>query len=89
MVKVSIAIRTTGPISVVPLGVRLTDVQHQGRRGRDLAMLVRDGRPTKFEVEHKPDKVEVSIEPNRPTTQKGRYLLRIDRAEGHAAGPGR
>jgi Protein of unknown function (DUF1573) len=86
LVKVTIAIRTTGPISVVPLSVRLTDVTTKNGATRDLAMLVRDGRPTKFEVEHKPDKVEVSIEPNPTETQKGRYILRIKVPEGTLPG---
>jgi hypothetical protein len=86
VIKVTISTRTTGPISVVPLGVRLTDVTTKLGAHRELAMLVRDGRPTKFEVEHKPDKVEVSITPNFSEKQKGRYLLRIEVPAGTLPG---
>jgi hypothetical protein len=86
VVKVSIAIRTTGPISIVPMGLRLTDVTSKKGITRDLAILVRGGRPTKFEVVRKPDKLEVSIEPSATETQKGRYLLRISVPPGTAPG---
>jgi hypothetical protein len=64
----------------------LTDVTTKLGAHRELAMLVRDGRPTKFEVEHKPDKVEVSITPNFSEKQKGRYLLRIEVPAGTLPG---
>jgi Protein of unknown function (DUF1573) len=84
--KVSIAGRTTGPISVVPLGLRITDISSKKGGSGVLTMLVRGGRPTKFEVVQKPEKVEVKIEHSDTDTQKGRYLLQISVPAGTPPG---
>jgi hypothetical protein len=84
--KVSVAGRTTGPISVVPLGLRLTDISSKKGGSGVLQMLVRGGRPTKFEVVQKPEKVNVSIKPNDTATQKARYLLELNVPAGTPPG---
>jgi hypothetical protein len=84
LIKVPIAIRTTGPISVVPLALRLTDVTSKNGAHRELAILVRGARPTNFEIEYKPAKLDVSIKPS--DTQKGRYILQIDVPPGTQSG---
>ncbi len=83
---VSVAGRTTGPISVVPLGLRITDISSKKGGSGVLTMLVRGGRVTKFEVVQKPEKVNVRIEPSDTETQKGRYLIHIDVPPGTPPG---
>ena len=53
----------------------------------NVTLLVRGGRATKFEVVHKPEKIEVTIEPNETPTQKGRYRLIVNVPPGTAPGP--
>jgi hypothetical protein len=86
VVKVAIAGRTTGPISVVPPQLRMPSVT--GRQGatQDLTMLVRGARPTKFEVAHKPSQLDINIAPNDTASQKGRYRLTVTVPPGTPAG---
>jgi hypothetical protein len=84
--KVSIAGRTTGPISVVPPQLRMSSVNGTQGATQDLTMLVRGARPTKFEIARKPSKVDIQITPNDTDSQKGRYRLKVTVPPGTAAG---
>jgi hypothetical protein len=86
-VKVVVLGNVTGPISVIPEGLRWPDVS--GRQGatRDLTMLVRGGRQTRFDVAHKPEKVEVAIIPDDKPTLKGRYRMTVTVPAGTTPGP--
>jgi hypothetical protein len=75
--KVSVAGRTVGPVSVVPTSLRLTNVSSKNGVTGELAVLVRGDRPIKFEVERKPAAVEVKIERSQTKNQAGRYNLRV------------
>jgi hypothetical protein len=85
-VKVSIAGRTTGPISVLPPTLRMPSVTSSQGAIQDLTLLVRGGRPTKFEIAHTPAKLKVAITQNDTASQKGRYRLRVTVPPGTPAG---
>jgi hypothetical protein len=76
LVKVSVGGKTTGPISVVPERLSIPSVSSVQGYTKDLSLLVRGGRPTKFDIVRKPDKVKINISLNDTPTQKGRYRLR-------------
>ena len=86
-VKVSISGYATGPISVVPDRVRMTNVSSRLGATHNLTLLVRGGKATKFDVVHKPEKIDVTIEPNETPTQKGRYRLTVSVPPGTPSGP--
>jgi len=86
VVKVTIAGRTTGPISVLPERLRMSNVTSKQGATQNLTLIVRGGKPTRFDVTHKPAKVEIEIKPNATPSQKGRYLLTATVPPGTAAG---
>ena len=49
-------------------------------------MLVREGRPTKFTIERKPEKIDVQIVPNEQSGAKGRYRLIVTVPRGTPPG---
>ena len=84
VVKVTIAGKTTGPISVLPERLRMTNVTSSQGATQNLTLVVRSGKPTKFEVTHKPAKVDIKITPDEK--QKGRYRLTATVPAGTSAG---
>ncbi len=84
--KVTITGNVTGPISVVPERLRMPNVVGQQGATRELTLLVRGAETTKFEVAHKPDKVEVAITPSNTGETKGRYLVTVKVPPGTAPG---
>ncbi|MFI5457407.1 MAG: DUF1573 domain-containing protein [Isosphaerales bacterium] len=86
VVKVSIAGRTTGPISVLPERLRMSNVISSQGATQNMTLIVRGGKPTKFEVTQKPAKVKIEIKPNPTPSQQGRYLLTATVPKGTAAG---
>ncbi len=83
--KVSIGGSVTGPISAVPHLVRILNVTSRVGVTKDVALLVRGQKSTKFEVARKPDQLEVAIDPDDSKT-KGRYRMRVTVPKGTAAG---
>jgi hypothetical protein len=83
--QVSIGGRVNGPISAVPPLVRILNVTSRLGVTKDIALLVRGAKAVKFEVAHKPDPLEVAIDPDDSTT-KGRYRMRVTVPKGTAAG---
>ncbi len=86
-VKVSIAGYATGPISIVPDRVRMTSVSSTQGGTLNLNLVVRGGKATVFEVVHKPEKIDVTIESNETPTQKGRHRLTVSVPPGTPSGP--
>jgi hypothetical protein len=76
----------TGPISVVPPGVRLPHVAGRLGSSRELKLQVRGKRATSFDVLHKPEQIEVAIKPKDPTSEQGTYLLVVTVPRGTSAG---
>jgi hypothetical protein len=85
-VKVTLMGNISGAVSVVPDRLQMINVP--GRQGGSgtLALLVRGGRETQFEVVRKPDKVEVTIERDDTASVKGRYRMKVTVPPGTAAG---
>jgi hypothetical protein len=77
---------TAGPISVMPNALRIVAVDGKDGASGQVTLLVREGRSTEFKVTHKPDKIEVSIEPNDTPTLKGRYRVLVTVPPGTPAG---
>jgi hypothetical protein len=86
-VKMTITGDVTGPIMVIPEGVRLPDVSSRQGASRDLTLLVRGGLATDFKVARKPAQVEVDIVREDTATLKGRYRLTVRVPPGTPAGP--
>jgi hypothetical protein len=86
-IKMSITGNVTGPITVIPDRVRMRSVSSSQGATQDLTLLVRGGKPTRFEVAHKPEQLNVTITPDDTATQKGRYKMTVTIAPGTAAGP--
>ena len=68
--KMSIGGSITGSITVIPERLRLPGVPSTQGASRDMTVLVRGGRPTKFEVAYHPEKVNVRITPDDTTTRE-------------------
>jgi hypothetical protein len=75
----------TGPISVIPASLSMVTVSGKKGGRSELTLLVREGRSTGFTITHKPEKVEVSLEPNETPTLKGRYRLTVTVPPGSPA----
>jgi hypothetical protein len=75
----------TGPISVMPASLSMVVVS--GKKGDKsvLNLLVREGRSTSFTIAHKPEKVDVTLEPNETPSLKGRYRLTVTVPPGSPA----
>jgi hypothetical protein len=84
--KLTITGNTRGSISVIPDRLSMPSVSTHRGATRDLTLLVRDGRPTKFEVAYRPEKLDVKITPDDTPTQKGRYKLTVTVPRGTSAG---
>jgi hypothetical protein len=85
--RVQVTGNVTGPISVIPERVQLPTVSSSQGASRDLTILVRGGRPTKFTVGPHPEKVQVEIKPDDKATQKGRYTMTVTVPPGTSPGP--
>jgi Protein of unknown function (DUF1573) len=85
--KITITGNMIGPISVIPDRVRMSSVSSSQGASRDLTLLVRGGKPTKFEVLSHPEKLDVKITPDDTATQHGRYKMTVTVAPGTSAGP--
>ena len=77
---------TSGPINVMPNSMRMVTINGKDGGSGQVTLLVREGRPTSFEVAHKPEKIDVSITPNDTPTLKGRYRLNVTVPPGTSAG---
>jgi hypothetical protein len=86
-VRVSIAGKVTGPITVVPAGLRMSNVAGPRGASADLTLLVRGDHEIHFEVAYKPGKVEVAIMRDETPTMKGRYRMTVKVPAGTPAGP--
>ena len=74
-VKLMVYGTVTGPISVLPERLRLINVTSSRGGSGEVTLLVRGGKPTKFEVASKPEKLDVEIVPSETATLKGRYRM--------------
>ena len=86
-VKVSISGNANGPITVVPDNVRLPNVTSKRGDSKDITLMVRGGKTTKFEVVYKPKNLEVEIAANTDNpAMKGRYRVTVIVPRGTAPG---
>jgi hypothetical protein len=83
--RVALGGTVTGPISVIPAGLRMPRVSNRKSSSRELRILVRGGRETTFAVLHKPDKIEVEVKPSA-SSSKGDYRLVVTVPVGTQAG---
>lgn len=86
-VKATLTGNITGPIRVIPERLTMTSVSSSQGASRDMTLLVRAGRPTKFTVADLPKNVQVDITPDDTPTQKGRYKMTVTVPAGSSAGP--
>lgn len=86
-VKVSIVGHVNGPINVVPERLRWPNVIGRTGDSKQLKLMVRGDRATKFEVAHKPDKVQVAIAPPDASASKtGYYIMTVTVPPGTSSG---
>jgi len=85
---VSIVGTTTGAIRVTPTSVRVIVNDTKIAHPLVIALLVQDGRPTNFEVTHKPAKAKVTVAPvSDPSTAQKRYHLTVTLPPGWPVDP--
>jgi hypothetical protein len=75
-----------GPINVMPYKLQIVAVNGKEGASGQVTLLVREGRPTRFTVERKPAKVNVSIVANETQSLKGRYRLTVTVPPGTSPG---
>jgi len=85
-VRLLVSGMVVGPISVLPELLRLVNVTSDRGGSGEATILVRGGRPTKFEVARKPAKFEVEIAPSETGTLKGRYRVKVTIPPGTPSG---
>lgn len=84
-VKVSVGGNVIGPISVVPPGFRRHDITTKGA-SHDLALMVRGGKETHFDVASAPEKLKVVVAPDDSPGIKGRYRMTVTVPPGTPSG---
>jgi hypothetical protein len=85
-VEVSISGDCSGPISTIPSRLRMPTVSGAKGGSGQVTLLVRSGKPTKFEVAEKPDKLLVAVAPDESNNQKGRYRVTVTVPPGTSPG---
>jgi hypothetical protein len=85
-IRLTVTGKMVGPISASPQRLRLVPVYSNQGKTEELKLTVRGLRPTKFEVEKKPDKFQVEIQPVDPGSAGGQYLLTVTVPKGFPAG---
>jgi hypothetical protein len=85
-IRLKVSGTVTGPISVLPDRLRLINVTTTRGGSGEATLLVRGGKPTKFEVAQKPEKVDVQIASAETNTLKGRYRMTVSVPPGTPSG---
>ena len=85
-VKVAIVGKVTGPISVYPEKLEMYNVASREGASRNLSLVVRGGRETRFEVVRAPEQVKVDIVPDDKATDERPVSDDGHRAPGTPAG---
>jgi hypothetical protein len=75
--KLTVAGKMVGPISASPERMRLVPVHSRMGDTKQLTLTVRGLRPTRFEVQSKPEKIDVAVVPSDPSSQGGQYRLTV------------
>jgi hypothetical protein len=75
--KLTVSGKMVGPISASPERLRLVPVHSPMGRTGELMLTVRGLRPTRFEVESKPDRIDVAVSPGGPSSQQGQYRVTV------------
>jgi hypothetical protein len=83
--KIAIVGNVSGPISAFPERVRIPNVTRAEGITKDVSLLVRGDKETKFEVARKPERLEVAIVSGESSTS-GRYHMRVTVPKGTTAG---
>jgi hypothetical protein len=84
-IQLVLAGSSSGPISVMPPILRMVALNGKNGASGQVTLLVREGLPTSFSIEHKPEKVDVSIAANDTPTLKGRYRMTVSVPPGTPA----
>ena len=84
--KVTVAGKVIGPISVVPQKLEMPSVSTGKGASGNLTLIVRGGKETHFQVAHAPGKLEVAIAPDDRPGMKGRYHMRVTVPPGSPTG---
>ena len=84
--KMTIAGRMTGPITVHPEKLEMLNVVSRAGASRDFSLLVRGGKEIHFEVALAPEKVKVAIVRDEASRLKGRYRVTVTVPPGTPAG---
>jgi hypothetical protein len=84
--KVTVAGKVIGPISVVPQKLEMPSVASEKGASGDLTLIVRGEKETHFQVAHAPGKLQVAIAPDDRPGRKGRYHMRVTVPPGSPTG---
>ncbi len=84
--KVTLAGKVTGPISVVPQKLEMPSVASGKGASGELTLIVRGGKATHFEVASAPQNLKVAIAPDNRPGMTGRYQMKVIVPPGTPAG---
>jgi hypothetical protein len=75
--KLTVTGKMVGPISASPERVRWVPVHSPMGKTGEVMLTVRGLRPTRFEVESKPERIDVAVSPSDPASQGGQYRMTV------------
>jgi hypothetical protein len=75
--KLTVTGKMVGPISASPDRVRWVPVHSPRGMTGEVMLTVRGLRPTRFEVESKPERIDVAVSPSDPASQGGQYRMTV------------
>jgi len=84
--KINLSGKMVGPISLTPERARLFKVSGSRGGSGEVKILVRNQRPTRFEVVSAPARFKVDITPDDKTDKPGRYLITVTIPPGQPTG---
>jgi hypothetical protein len=85
-VKLTVAGKITGPITVFPEKLDMFNVSSKTGASRDLSLMVRGGKETHFEVAQAPANLKVAVVPDDKQPVKGRYRVTVSVPPGTPSG---
>lgn len=75
--KLTMTGKVVGPIAVLPERVRLFGIPGQKGGSKEVTLLVRGHRPTRFEVTRSPERFKVDVQPSDNSSKSGKYRLTV------------
>lgn len=85
-VRLALSGKMVGPISLIPSMLEMHNVSSKSGNQKEMMLLVRNHRATKFQVESKPEKLKVDVVEGKSDSKVSRYRLIVTVPPGTPAG---